>query len=170
MNVALVQHAQHDVHGHHRCQNQQQGARQRGLKRLRRTLELGLHTDRHADVFAHLIDQFNGLPQRHAGRQVERDHHRGELADVRHGQLRLALFNPGQVRQANLSAVGGFDVDLVQRLRADFLAVLRLQHHTVLAGLRVDGRNLPLPERVIQRIRDIGHRNAQAGRSIAINH
>lgn len=88
---------------------------------------------------------------------------------MRHRQLRLTLFDLGQAGQAHLPAVGGFDMDLVQRLRADFLAVLRLQGHAVLAGLGVDGGNLPLTEGVVQRIGDVATdtpRREAASRSI----
>ncbi|MNV42019.1 hypothetical protein D3C71_1336760 [compost metagenome] len=157
MNVALVKHAQHDVHGHHRRQNQQQCTRQRRLERLGRALELSLHADRHANVFLHLFDDLDRMPQRHAGREVERHHHRRELADVGDRQLRLTLFDMRQAGQPHLAAIGGLDVDLVQRLRADLLAGLRLQHHAVLTGLGVDRGNLPLTEGVIQRIGDVRH-------------
>jgi hypothetical protein len=82
--------------------------------------------------------------------QVERHHHRRELADVRDGQLGLALLDARQRRQAHLAAVGGLDVDRLQRLRAKAGGGLRLQHHAVLAGLGVDGRDLPLAEGVVQ--------------------
>ena len=169
VDVALIEHTQHDVHGHHRRQDQQQGARQRRLERLCSALELGLHANRHADVFLHLINQFDRLPQRYAGRQVERDHHRRELPDVGNGQLRLTLFNPGQAGQPDLTAIRGFYVDLLQRLRADFLAIFGLQYHAVLAGLGVDGRNLPLAEGVVQCVRDVRYRHPEARRGIAVD-
>jgi len=85
-------------------------------------------------------------------------------------QLRLALFHMGQARQPHLAAVGGLDVDLVQRIRPQGLARLGLQHHAVLAGLGVDGGNLPLTEGVVQRIGDGRHVDAQARGRIAVDH
>ncbi|MNQ80753.1 hypothetical protein D3C85_957460 [compost metagenome] len=170
MDVALVEHAQHDVHGHHRRQDQQQGARQRSLERLRRALELGLHANRHADVLLHLLDDLDRMPQRHAGREVEGHHHRRELADVGDRQLRLTLLDMRQAGQAHLPAIGGLDVNLVQRIRADLLAGLRLQHHAVLTGLGVDRGNLPLTEGVVQRIGDVRHRHPDPRRRIAVDH
>ena len=61
-------------------------------------------------------------------------------------------------------------MNLVQRLRADLLAGLGLQHHAVLAGLGVNGRDLPLAEGVVQRIGDVRHRDAEARRGIAVDH
>jgi len=126
VDIALVEHAEHDVHGDHRRQDQQQGARQRGFERLGCTLELGLHAHGHADVFLRLVDQLYALAQRHAGSQVERHHHGRKLADMGNGQLRLTLFHTGQARQPHLAAVGGFHMDLVQCIRAEGLAGLGL--------------------------------------------
>ncbi|MNI41088.1 hypothetical protein D3C73_953320 [compost metagenome] len=85
-------------------------------------------------------------------------------------QLRLTLFDMRQAGQPHLAAIGGLDVDLVQRLRADLLAGLRLQHHTVLAGLGVDRGNLPLAEGVIQRIGDVRHRHPDPRGGITVDH
>nr|GEY79798.1 hypothetical protein [Tanacetum cinerariifolium] len=122
MDVALVQHAQHDVHRDDGREHQQQRAGERRLERFGRALKLRLHTDRHADVFLHLLDDLHRLAQRNARCQVERHHHRRELPDMGNGQLRLALFDPGQTRQLDLTAVSGLDVDLLKRLGTELTA------------------------------------------------
>ncbi|RMO42958.1 hypothetical protein ALQ41_05232 [Pseudomonas savastanoi pv. glycinea] len=155
VDIALVEHAQHDVHGHYSRQNQQQRARQRCLKCLGSALKLGLHTNRHADVLLNLFDDLHGLAQCNAGRKVERHHHCGKLPEVSNGQLRLTLLDACQARQFYLCAIGGLDVDLLKCGRAEFTARRGLQHHAVLAGLGIDGGNLSLTECVVQRIGNI---------------
>ncbi|MCY1427051.1 hypothetical protein D9M71_428810 [compost metagenome] len=85
------------------------------------------------------------------------------------GQLRRPLFDTGQARQPYLAAVGGLDVDLLQRLRPDVDGGRRLQHHPVLAGLGVDGGNLPLAEGVVQGVGDVADVDTQAAGGVAID-
>ncbi len=58
---------------------------------------------------------------------------------------------------------------MLQRLRAEAVARLCLQHHAVLTGLGEDGGNLPLAEGVVQRIGDIRDLDAQARRGVAVD-
>ena len=44
-----------------------------------------------------------------------------------------------------------------------------LQHHAILIGLSVDGRDQPLAEGVIQRIIDIGHADTETAGAVAID-
>ena len=82
-------------------------------ERLRRALERGLHAGRHADVLLHPLDDLHRIAQRHAGREVERHHHRRELADVVDRQARLRRSSiVRHARQPHLPAVGGRDVNL----------------------------------------------------------
>ncbi len=104
MDIALVEHAEHDVHGHHRGEDQQQRARQRGAERLGRTLEARLDTGRQADLLLHRFDHFHRLAERHAAGQVERQGHRRELADMVDQQGRVALLQRRQARQPHRRA------------------------------------------------------------------
>ncbi|MNV95287.1 hypothetical protein D3C71_1901650 [compost metagenome] len=56
------------------------------------------------------------------------------------------------------------------RVRAEGHVRARFQHHAVLVGLGEDGRDLALPERVVQRIGDGLHADAQARRGDPIDH
>ena len=85
-------------------------------------------------------------------------------------QLRLALFHMGQARQPYLTTVSGFHMDLVEGRRAEGFAGLGLQHHSILAGLGVDGGDLALAEGVIQRIGDGRDTYAQARGRVAVDH
>ena len=63
MDVALVQHPQHDVDGHDRGQNQQRFARQRIAKRRRRPLKAGMNAGRHLDLLLGSVDRFGRVAQ-----------------------------------------------------------------------------------------------------------
>ena len=85
------------------------------------------------------------------------------------GQLRLALFDPRQTRQFDLRTGSGLDVNLIQSLRPEIAAGNRLQHHTVLAGLGVNGGNLALTEGVVERIGDVRHADTEAAGSVTVD-
>src|SRR5690606_20004497 len=56
VDIALVEYAEHDVHGHHGGENQQQRARQRSAKRLGGALEVTLYAGRQADLRFDTLD------------------------------------------------------------------------------------------------------------------
>ncbi len=82
VNVALVQHPEHDVHHDQRRQNEQRLVGQRCLKRRGRTLELRIHAGRQLQVRVHLVHHRDRVADRLAGRQIERDGRRRKLALV----------------------------------------------------------------------------------------
>ena len=86
MDVALVQHAQHDVHGDDGRQNQPAFIGQRCLKGPRRALEASLDAGRQSDLGCGLLNRLHRLAQRSAVAQVEGDGDRRELSLVVDGQ------------------------------------------------------------------------------------
>ena len=82
MDEALVEHAQHDVDGDQRGQNEQRLVGERILERRRRALEVGLQAGREVQALRHLVNVADGRAQRGVGRKVEGDRHRGELSLV----------------------------------------------------------------------------------------
>ena len=84
VDVALVEHAQHDVHGDHGGQDQDGLVGQRGLERLRRPLEAGPHRGRQAEVALDLLDGAHGVAERGIGGQIEGERHRGKLLSLIH--------------------------------------------------------------------------------------
>ena len=88
MDVALVQHAQHDVHGDDRRQDQQQRVVERGLERERRALEARLHAGRQADLPFRGANRIHRVAQRGAGREIERNGRRRKLAEMIDDQRR----------------------------------------------------------------------------------
>src|ERR1700733_9752864 len=106
MNVAFIQHAENDIHGHERSEDQDRLIRQRGLKSLRRSLESGVNALWKAKVFLGLLDGVDGLAERCALLQVEgkRDHRKLPLVvDGDRRELRRIL---GEGAERNLRPVG----------------------------------------------------------------
>ena len=82
MDVALVEHAEHDVHRHHGGEDQQQRVAERGAEGERRALEARAHARRQADLGFGRTRSPPPRAERRAGREVERDRRRRELAEV----------------------------------------------------------------------------------------
>ena len=174
MDEALVQNAEHDVHGDDRREDQPQLVGERGAEGERRALEIDLHADGQccSSVFTVSI----GLPrrpQRRAGGEVERHRRRGKLADVidrerrrllddarnraqRHLLRRLAR-ERSTVTYRSLSAAGP-----ALELRLD------LEHDAILVRLGEDRRHQALPERVVQRVVDRRRRDSEPARGGAV--
>ena len=170
VDVALVEHAQHDVHRDDRREDQQQRVGQRRLERLRRALEVGLRCSAaRPSSRSAARDGLHRVAQRRAGRQVERDRRRRELALVVDRRAApVALDRRGAMRvERHLRAcrpdVG--DVEVADSAAGPrWNSGLHLEHHAVLVRLREDGRDQPLAERVVQRVVDRRRRDAEPRR------
>ena len=185
VDVALVEHAQHDVHRDDGREDQQQRAVERGAERFGRALEARLDAGRHADARA--APSRSPRPLRRATRPGPRLNDTvtaGNCAGVVDHQARLALDDPGDARQRNLhagraaaldaggAALGGarcVDVDLAERLRPELVARRRFEHHAVLVGLGVDRRDQALAEGVVERVVDGRHADPEAAGGVAID-
>ena len=73
MDVALVEHAEHDVDGDERREDEDRLVGQRAAEGRGGALELGVHAGRHVQVLLRLVDGVDGVAERGAGREVERD-------------------------------------------------------------------------------------------------
>src|SRR5207237_8232769 len=97
------------------------------------------------------VDRVDGVTERRAGRQVERDRHRGELSLVRDHQRRRAFLDAGDGGQRHLRGPGGrarrgrrvgAGVNGAAGGRRGGAFVFDLEHHTVLVELRQGGGDL----------------------------
>ena len=82
VDVALVQHAEHDVDGDERGKNQPSLVGQRGAEHRRGALKLLVNTGRQTEGGHGVVDVLGGLAERSARREVERDGGHRELAEV----------------------------------------------------------------------------------------
>ncbi len=67
MDIALVENAEHDVDDEDRRGDQQRHRRQRGLERLRGSLERGIERRRHVQSVGHRLDGVDRLAERDPG-------------------------------------------------------------------------------------------------------
>ena len=174
VDVALVEHAEHDVHRDDRREDQQQRAVERGAERLRRALEARLDAGRHADLALRGFDGRHRLAERRAGAEVERERHGGELAGVVDDQARVRAPRSGRCCASGTcwtpsAARSVGDVDLAERLGPDLIARRRFEHDAILVRLRVDRRDQPLAERVVERIVDGRDADAETAGGVAID-
>ena len=90
MDEALVQHAENDIDGHQRRQNQQAFVRERALEGSGRSLIVGDHAGRQIGLRDYLFHGIQRLPERVSGTQIEGDGDCRELPFMSDGK-RLAL-------------------------------------------------------------------------------
>src|SRR6266851_1180530 len=170
VNVALIQHTQHNVDDDQRRQNQQRLILQRSLKRPRRSLKLRIHTGRHIQLRLRPVHRIHRIADRLARRQIERDRHSRELALVTDHQRRRLLFEVSKRRQRHLRPIRTLHINVAERSRIPLKLRSYLQHHVILVLLRKDRRHLPLRKRIIQRIVDVLRCNPQPRSCIAVDH
>src|SRR3989442_1325800 len=88
VDVALVEHTQHDVDGDEGGEDQDGLVGERGLEGLRGALEARVHRQREPDLALGGPDRGDGVAQRRVRRQVEGERDRGELPLVVDGERR----------------------------------------------------------------------------------
>ena len=169
MDVALVEHAQHDVHADQRGQDQDGLGGQRSLEGLGGALEAGPDRRRHVDVALGRLDRRHRLAQGHAGGQVERQCHRGEEALVVHRQRRRGRLEMRDGAQRHLLASGGLHVDRLQVVGILLEARQHLQHDVVLVQGAEDRRDLALAEGAVERLVDGLRQHTQARGAVAVD-
>ncbi len=169
MDVALIEHAQHDVDGDERSENEDGFVGQRGLESCGSALEAGVDRGGHADGLFHAIDGRDCISQRTPRRQVEADDGGGELALVADGQLRARLLPVGEHAEWHLRAVARLHIEIVERGGVGLEVGRDLHHHVILVELREDGGDLALAEGIVERVVDVGHGDAQPRSGVAVN-
>ena len=88
MNVAFIQDAQHNIDRHQRRRDQQGLTREGVLKRLGDPLKAAADGGGQAHLARGLLDRRDGVAQRRARREIERDGDRRKLALVIDGERR----------------------------------------------------------------------------------
>ena len=186
MNVAFIQHAQHEIHRNQRGGNQHRLVGQRRLEGRGRALIGGLYTRRHPHIGLHFVHRRHGVAQGYARSQIERQRNHGKLALVVHrdgngGRLHaregierdLAAIRKNQ-RGVNRRSAGSRRAGPYKQL-AEVRGILvepglHFQHHVILVQLRKDGRDLPLSISVVQRLVDGRCGDSQPRGRVAVEH
>ena len=114
VDVALVEHPEHDVDGHEGRKNQQGLIAQRILKRLGRALKTALNTRGHSQLLRGRFDRRHRISQGNFRREVERNGRCGKLSLVTDGERPRGLRDAGDGTQRDLPASGAPKVDRIQ--------------------------------------------------------
>ena len=181
VDVALVEHAEHDVHRDDRREDQQQLVVERRVERERRALEVDLHARRHAELRASPPrSPCTASPSDAPRREVERHRRRRELADVVDRERRRAVSTTLRDRVDSgtcVRAAGRGDgatctyrCRRARRARAGTPACTSSTTRYWLDCVKIVEIE-PLAERVVQRVVDRGRRDAEAagGRAVDVD-
>ncbi len=169
VDEALVQDAQHDVDHQHGHQQQHAQAADRRLERLRRALEAAADRRRHVHLALDRTHAVDGIAERDAGREVERDGHRRQLALVIDGQRLRTAGEPRHGIERNQPAGVRAHVELGQRARVLLEIRRHLQDDLVLRRRAVDGRHLPRAERAGEHVLHLAERDAELRQLVAVD-
>src|SRR5579872_2220905 len=105
MNIALIEDAEHDVIRDQRGQNQDWFIRERCLKRRRRALECGLHTQGHANFPLRLVDRLCGVAKGCTRRQIKGYCNHWKLPLMVHRKWRARRFKMRKSAERNSPSV-----------------------------------------------------------------
>ena len=156
MNEAFVQHAQHDVDGDKRRDQQEHLARKGILESLRRTLEAARDRRRQMHRPNRLIDFVDRRAERRVLSQIERYGDRGKLRQMADHERRLPGFDVGDGGKRHLARGGrlGRQIERPQGFQVGQAIALGHEDHAVLRRLVEDRRDDALAERVVKRVVD----------------
>ncbi len=116
-----------------------------------------------------LFDSAGDVLDNGVGREIVGDGDRGELALVVDHQRRDRTLDLRHLRQRHLGVASAHDVDVGEVARVALVFAVDFQDHAVLVALGVDGGNLPLRERVVERVVDVLDAHAEAGGRRAVD-
>ncbi len=169
MDIAFIQHAQHDIHANHRGQDQPQLIRQRGLIGAGRAQESHRHRLRELDLGGGFLDAVHCRTQRNARRGIEAQRGGRILRHVRHLQRRRTLADGGYRRQRRGLAGTGAQLQVAQLLRGADVVGARFQDHAILVGLGEDSRYDTLAKGAVQGIVDRRGADRQPRGAVAVD-
>ena len=138
VDVALVQHPQHDVDDADRDEQQQAEVGHRLLEGLRRSLE-GRRHRRRQQAGRDAVDVVDGGAKRHARAKAERDRHCRQLADVVHRLGPDRLLRRQHRLERHQRAGRRLERDRPERIGVLLILRIELEQHLVLRLRAVDG-------------------------------
>src|SRR5690606_2292875 len=162
VNVALVQHAEHDVHQQQGAENHQRLPFLGRLEHTAGATQTPLYVSGHADRRNRTLDGQGRLVEADARRQIEVDVLGRELPVVADAVFLQAPFVARERCQRHAPAVLGDHADLLQYLGMLGVGRIDLHHHLVLVERFVDGGDLPLTESVVEQRGHGAHVDAQS--------
>ena len=169
VDEALVEDAEHDIHGEQRGGDQDRLRGQRILELLRRSLERSLQRRRLVHRTFDVLDRLHGLAERDAGREVERHRHGGELTLVVDRDRAGHRLQRGKLADRHHRGPQPVHVELAQRRDILLEAPFDLDDDMVGVERRVDLRDEGLAVGVREGLLDGGHVHAGARRRVAVD-
>src|SRR3989440_1851928 len=134
------------------------GVEEGGRGALKRSLDAG----RHVQILLDAVDGVNRVAERSIGSKVERERDHGKLTLVVQCQRGGAGLETRERAEGNLRAVGGFYVNVFQRIGVLLELRIHFDDDVILVQLSKDGGDQALAESVIKCVVDIGGENAEA--------
>ncbi len=171
MDETLVKHAEHDVHGDHRGEQQEEFVTQRGLEGGERSLETEGETGVEAKPRHRAADLRHRRAESGVRSEVEGKERRRKLVEPVDLQIGGAFADGGNRRKRHLPGrrERGGHVELAEIGKRLARLGGERHDHPVLVGLGVDGRNDPLPKRIVERVVDGGRGDAETGGGNAVD-
>ncbi len=167
MDEALIEHPEHDIDHDDRRQDQQGLVGERAAELRGAAGEGGGDRRRQADGALRLGDGVDGGAQRVVGRHVEGQGDHREAPEMADRQRRGLGVEIGDRAQQHRRPAVRLHIERAQGGGIGLEPRIELQDHVVLVELGVDGRDLPLPEGVVQRVDDGVDRDAELGGLVA---
>ena len=171
MNVALVEHAEDDVHGGQSGNDEQQFVMEGGLEGQGGAVHADEHAGRRSEVARRLRDGPDRAAERRRRGEVEGDRGRRklpEMVDLQRPRLFAHLGDRGERHLAGRRQGGG-QVDLPERPQRLLDRGLRLEDDAVLVRFGEDGRDDPLAERIVEGVVDGRRRDSEAAGGGAVD-
>src|SRR6516165_2916416 len=138
MYEALVQHAEHDVDRHCRCQDQPWLTSERASEF---SSVAGIAADDrfgHADIALRFADRGNGVAKSRTWREIEADRRRGKLLLMTDGERSDRALHGREGTDRHLCAVSRRDEQFGERAGTLLVLGHRLQDYPILIGLGID--------------------------------
>src|SRR4029077_18779901 len=104
MDVALIEDAEDDIHGHQGSDDEKRLGGKRRLERLKRARKHSANGLGHTNSLFHLDDGSRSVAKGHAGSKIERDGYGGILALVINGERRGIRLVAGYSAERNNGA------------------------------------------------------------------
>ena len=170
MNVTFIEHAQNDVDGDQRGENQKRLVRQGNAKGLRGALKAGLDACRQAKTLPGIFYGLHRLAERSAGCQIEGDVDDGKLTLMVDRQWRVGALHLTESAQRHRAAGARLHVEIIEIVGGSLKVGFYFHDDAILIQLGKDRRDLALAESVIERVVKSLRVDAETRSGIAVNH
>src|SRR5467141_466874 len=169
MNVAFVENAENDVDGNQGSQDQDGLIGQRLEEGRRGALERGLDAGWHVQFQLRAVDGVDRVAERGIGGQIERESDDRKLALMIECEGGGAGLETRKRAERDLCAIGRLYVNVFQRIGILLELRIDFHDHVILVELGKNCGDLALAKGIVERIVNVGRKNAEARGGVAID-